>query len=157
MADLLHRNFEGLCLLLRHPLYSGINHTVFWENEAKRSTVFKSKFGHWKLLRKWFWSYLELKNECSEHSKRAFSRAFANFWATKLKPFSGKVRQSVQQFLNQNLNGGDFLENIFKATLSSKMNILSVWKGHFSDFLDIFEWWSWNRFLGKWGKAFRSI
>ena len=36
---------------------------VFWENEAKHSIVFKSKFGHRKLVRKWFWSYLEVKNE----------------------------------------------------------------------------------------------
>ena len=28
--------------------------TVFRENEAKRSIIFKSKFGHRKLLRKWF-------------------------------------------------------------------------------------------------------
>ena len=31
------------------------------ESEAKRSSLFKSKFGHRKLLRKWFWSYLEPK------------------------------------------------------------------------------------------------
>ena len=46
--------------------------TVFWESEAKHEQLFKSKFGHRKLLRKWFWSYLELKNECSERLKRAF-------------------------------------------------------------------------------------
>ena len=46
--------------------------TIFWESEAKRSELFKSKFGHRKLLRKWFWSYLELKKECSEHLKKAF-------------------------------------------------------------------------------------
>ena len=28
--------------------------TVFWENNTKRSKVFKSKFGHRALLRKWF-------------------------------------------------------------------------------------------------------
>ena len=44
--------------------------TVFWESEAKQSKLFKSKFDHWKLLRTWFWSYLELKNECSEPFKR---------------------------------------------------------------------------------------
>ena len=44
--------------------------TVFWESETKQSKLFKSKFDHWKLLRTWFWSYLELKNECSEPFKR---------------------------------------------------------------------------------------
>ena len=28
--------------------------TIFWESEAKRSKLFKSKFGYRKLLRKWF-------------------------------------------------------------------------------------------------------
>ena len=140
---------------------------------------------------------------------------FANFWATKLKLFSGKVRQSVQNYLNQNLVIGSFLENGFEATLSSTMIVVSVWKGHFSvfckflshevetafreseakrsklfkskfgyrkllrkwfwsyielknecserlkraffSFLQIFEWRSWNHFLGKWGQAFKTI
>ena len=59
---------------------------------------------------------------------------FANFWVTKLKPFSGKVRQSIQNYWNQNLIIGSFLENGFEATLSSKTNVLSVWKEHFSVF-----------------------
>ena len=58
----------------------------------------------------------------------------ANFWVMKLKPFSGKIRQSIQNYLNQNLVIGSFLENGSEATLSSKTNVLSVWKGHFSDF-----------------------
>ena len=59
---------------------------------------------------------------------------FANFWVTKLKPFSGKVRQSVQNYLNLNLVIGSFLENGFEATFSSKTNVLTVWKEHFSVF-----------------------
>ena len=58
----------------------------------------------------------------------------ANFWVMKLKTFSGKIRQSIQNYLNQNLVIGSFLENGSEATLSSKTNVLSVWKGHFSDF-----------------------
>ena len=54
------------------------------------------------------------------------------------KPFSGKVRQSVQNYLNQNLVIGSFLENGFQANLSSKTNILSVWKGYFSVFCKFF-------------------
>ena len=46
--------------------------TIFWEREAKHSKLFKSKFGHWKFLRKWWWSYLQLNNEYSEHFKSAF-------------------------------------------------------------------------------------
>ena len=69
-----------------------------WCRQRKICNRRKAKPGHRKLLRKWFWSYLELKTECSERLKRAF--------------FS---------------------------------------------FLQIFEWRSWNRSLGKWGKAFKTI
>ena len=59
---------------------------------------------------------------------------FANFWVTKLKPFSGKFRQSVQSDLYQNLVIGNFLENDFETILSSKMSFVSVWKDHFLAF-----------------------
>ena len=51
---------------------------------------------------------------------------------TKLKPFSEKVRQSVQNYLNQNLVIASFVKNGFEVTISSKTNVLSIWKGHFS-------------------------
>ena len=51
---------------------------------------------------------------------------------TKLKPFLGRVRQSVQKYLNQNLVIESFLENGLEATLSSKTNVLSVSKEHSS-------------------------
>ena len=75
--------------------------TVSWESEVKRSKLFKSKFGHRKLLIKWFWSHLELKNECSVRLKRVFFSFFANFWVTKLKPFSGKARQCCKNFFHK--------------------------------------------------------
>ena len=66
--------------------------------------------------------------------EKSIFQSFPSFWVKKLKPFSSKVRQSVQTYLNQNLLIGSFLENGFGATLSSKTNILGVWKGHFSVF-----------------------
>ena len=53
---------------------------------------------------------------------------------TKLKPFPGKVRQSVKTYLNQNLGIRTFLGNGLVATLGSKVNILTVRKEHFSVF-----------------------
>ena len=103
--------------------------TIFWESEAKRSKLFKSKFGHKELLRKWFWSFLKL-----DVFEKSIFQFFANFWLTKLKPFPGKVRQGVQNYLNQNLVIGSFFKNGFEATLSWKTNVLSIWKGHFSIF-----------------------
>ena len=61
--------------------------TVFWESEAKRSKLFKLKFCHRKLFRKWFWSSLELKNECSERLKRTFS-VFCKFLTDKVETVS---------------------------------------------------------------------
>ena len=149
--------------------------------------------------------------------EKSIFQFFPNFWVAKLKPFSGKVTQSVHNYLNQNLVVRRFLENGFEATLSSKMNVLSVWNGYFfqffckflSDkvetvfckneaersevfkskfdqrkllrkwfwsylelknefserlkrgllkkFLQIFEWRSWNRFLRKSDKVFKTI
>ena len=66
--------------------------------------------------------------------EKTIFQSFANFWVTKLKPFSGKVTRSVQNWLNQNFFKGSFLENGFEATLTSKTNVLSVWKYHFSVF-----------------------
>ena len=66
--------------------------------------------------------------------EKSIFQFFASFWMTKLKPFSGKVRQSVQDCLNQNLVIGSLLEKGFEATLSSKTNVVSVWKEHFSVF-----------------------
>ena len=60
-------HFPVFCKLLSDKV-----ETVFWENKAKQSRLFKLKFGHGKLLRKWFWSCLELNNQCSEHLKRSF-------------------------------------------------------------------------------------
>ena len=56
---------------------------------------------------------------------------------TKLKPLLGKVKQSIQNYLNQNLVIESFLENGFEATLSSKTNVVSVSKGRFSIFLKL--------------------
>ena len=58
--------------------------------------------------------------------KKVLFQFFLKFWLTKLKPFSWKLKQSVQSYLNQNLVIGSFLENGFEATLSSKRNVVSV-------------------------------
>ena len=107
---------------------------ILWESKTKCLKLFKSKFGQRNLLRKWFRSFVELKSQYCERLKIAFFYCFPSFWLMKLKPFCGKVRQSVQNYLNQNLVIGSFLENDFVVTLSSKTNVLSIWKGHFSVF-----------------------
>ena len=49
----------------------------------------------------------------------------------KLKAFSGKVKQNVQKYINQNLVRGRFLENGLRGTINYKPNILSVSKEHY--------------------------
>ena len=66
--------------------------------------------------------------------EKSIFQFFANFWVMKLKPFSGKLSQSVQNCLNQNSVVGSLLENGFEANLRSKANVLSVWKNHISVF-----------------------
>ena len=63
---------------------------------------------------------------------------FASFYVTKLKSLSGKVKQSVRNYLNQNLVIERFLENGFEASLSSKTNVVSVSKRRFPIFCKLF-------------------
>ena len=92
--------------------------------------MFKSKLGHRTLLRK---ASLSPKTNVLSVWKRHFL-VFCNFWATKLKSFCRKLRQIVQNYSNQNLVIGMFLDNGFEANLSSKTNILCVWREYFQFF-----------------------
>ena len=56
---------------------------------------------------------LNSENECSEHLKRSFFSYFFEFFVRKLEPLSGKLGQSIQNYLNQNLVIGSFLGNGF--------------------------------------------
>ena len=147
--------------------------------------------------------------------EKSIFQFFADFWVTELKPFSAKVKQSVQNYLSQDLVIWSFFENSFEAIWSPKTNALSVWKEHFSvfckflsdevetvfwesetepwrsfkfkvghrklfrkwfwsylelknerserwkraffSFLLIFDWLSWNHFLGEWGKTSKTV
>ena len=69
--------------------------------------------------------------------EKSIFQLFASFWVMKLRPFSGRVRQSIQNCLDPYLVIGRFLENGFEPTLSSITNALSVWKGYFSVFCKV--------------------
>ena len=64
--------------------------TIFRESEAKLWKLFKSKFGHRKFVRKWFRSYLELKNECPERLKETFFSFLQIFEWRSWNHFHGK-------------------------------------------------------------------
>ena len=46
------------------PILNDEVEAVFLESETKHSKLLESKVGHSKHFRKWFSSYLEVKNEC---------------------------------------------------------------------------------------------
>ena len=48
-----------------------------------------------------------------------------NFSVTKVKSLPGKVRESVQDYLNENLVEGSIIENVFH-TLTSKVNVVNI-------------------------------
>ena len=77
--------------------------------------------------KKMFWAF-----------EKSLFQVFASFSVNKLNPFAEKVRQSLQNYLNQNLLIGSFWENDFAATLGSKMNVLRVGKEYFSVFCKFF-------------------
>ena len=99
--------------------------TVFWENETEPSKPIKLVIGNF--LENGFEATLRSKMNVLRISKGKFS-VFCNFWVTKLKPLSGKARKNIKNCLNQNLVIGHFLENGSEASLSSRTNVVGVWK-----------------------------
>ena len=91
-----------------------------------------SKFGIRSLLENGSEATLRSKTNVLSIWKKI--SVFWNFRVTKLIPLSWKVRQDIKKCLHQNLVIISFLENGFDVTLSSEKNVLSIWKGNFSDF-----------------------
>ena len=119
------RFFGNFCVTKLKPFSGKVKESV--QNYLNRNFVEGNFLGNG------FEATLSLKTSVLNVWKRHF-QFFGNFWVTKLKPFSGKVKESVQNYLNRNLVIRNFLGNGFEATLSSKTNVMNVWKGHFSVF-----------------------
>ena len=109
---------------------------TFWVSKLKafsgkfRQRVqiyFSQNLGIKTFLQNGFGPTLRPKTNFVSVWKKDFT-VFGNFWVTKLKRFSGQLRQSVENYLNQNLGIRIFSENSFGETLSSKTNVVSVWK-----------------------------
>ena len=64
--SILKEHFSFFCKFLSDEF-----ETIFKKTDTKLSKRSNLKFGHKNLLRKWFWSNLELRTEC-ERFKRAF-------------------------------------------------------------------------------------
>ena len=90
--------------------------------------------------------------------ERFIFQILTNFSVTKVKSLPGKVRESVKKYLNENLVEWSIIENVFH-TLTSKVNVVNIWKEHFSAFCwflsDEFETLFWKS-EGKHSKLFQS-
>ena len=95
--------FENSIFLVFRKLLIDEIETISWESETKWGKLFKSRFGHRKLLRKWFRGYFQLKNECSErfNPKTAGERGRGKGGEVKLIP---PIAFRKMYFLKRRLN-----------------------------------------------------
>ena len=119
--------------------------TIFWESEAKRSKRFKSKIGYRKFLGKSFGSYLQLKNECFERWKRSFFK----FLSSEVETISRESEPNRSKLFESKFGQRNLLVKWFWRYLDLKNGCCNRLKMYFFSFLHIFEWKSWNHFLGK--------
>ena len=110
----------------------------------------KTKVGRWKHFRKWFWSYLKVKNNCFEGSD-------VIFWGKKLKSFSWKANQSLQNGFILMFARGSILEIGFEATLKSKTICSKRLKIDFYFPFHIFQWTSSKCFWGKKDETYKTV
>ena len=121
--------FEGFWLMTLKP-FSGKVHPKI-----------KSKIGHWKHSRKWFWSYLKVKNKCSEGSNVTFFTFFGKFWSDEVETVFREIKSDSDWFWS-------YLEVKKEFSKHLKMEFLI--------FLHIFQWPSWNCFFEKQVKAYET-
>ena len=130
--------------------------TIFYESKAKGSKLFKSKLNHRKLLRKWFWSSLEIKNECSDHLKRAYFifLQISEWWSwTHFRESEAKRSKLFKlKFRHRNV-----LKKLLRSFLEFHKQYCVRVNVAFFRFLQISYWGRWNHFLAKWGKEFKII
>ena len=130
--------------------------TVFWKSEAKCSKLLKFKIGNKKQFRKWFWSYLEVKNKCSESLKMTFF-TFCKFLSDNVKTVFWKSEAKHSKLFESKVGHRKFFRKWFCSYLVVKSECSDCLKIAIFSFLYIFQWRSWNRILGKQRKAFKIV
>ena len=111
---------------------------IFWEYDAKRPKLLKSEIGQSQLVRKIFFC-LKFKKECSELLKKPFLSFLLMFQRRSWNHFFGKVRRSLQNYLNQYLVIARFSEKCFEAILKfCYFECSEIWKNDFLTFCKSF-------------------
>ena len=116
--------------------------TVLWGSKTIGSKHSKWTFGYRNLPRKWFLSLLWAQKEMLWEFEKDIFQFFVNFWVTKLKVFSRKVGQNVQNYLTHSL-----VILRFWSYLELKNECSKHLKKVFFSVLQIFDWRTSNRFL----------
>ena len=94
--------------------------------------------------------------ESPEHLKIAFFTILPIFKWPSWSSFCGKWGKLISTFSTQVVHKKYFRKR-FWSYLDVKTECCEPLKMSFFSFLQSFEWQSWNRFLGKWDKAFKPV
>ena len=106
--------------------------------------------------RKWFWGYLELKNECSERLKRVFF-SFLHILSDNVETVFWEWESEPSKPFKFKIGKRKLFRKCFGSALEIKNECFEHLKRVFFSFIQIVEWPSWNRFLGKQDIAFKTI
>ena len=98
--------------------------------------LFKTKLNPSNYVRKWFWSYLEVKTECSEDPKIIFFAILSIFDEVKIIFWESSV-DPLKWFEFEVCYRRHFIKRVW-ADLRLKANVLGVWKCPFFTFLQRF-------------------
>ena len=113
---------------MKNNCFEGSNVIFFRKSKSHPPKWFHFKVCQRKYFRNWFWSYLEVKNECSRHLNMDFSGFFSHFSVNQRKMFLRKARQSIQNCVNPKSVQENVLENCLETTLRSKADVLlNLW------------------------------
>ena len=130
--------------------------TIFWESEAKHSTLFKSKFGRKSFLENGFEAILSSKTSFVCIWKEYFS-VFCRFLSDEVETIFRELEVKRSKLFQSKFGTRKLLRKWFWSYLELRNKSCVCLKRAFLSFLQLFEWRSWNDFLGKWDKAFKTI
>ena len=89
---------------------------------GKRGKPLETVYLKRKHFRKWFWSYIQIKNECFECLQMEFFTFLQIFEWQSWNCFLGKASQRNKNYLNPKLVITSILENCFHTIFRSKTN-----------------------------------
>ena len=127
--------------------------TIFWESKSETSRPIKFKVGCRKFFRKCFWSDLEIKNECSELFDREIF-GFLHILSDEVETILWESKAKHQKLFESKFYHSNLLRKWFRSFKNQYCGHLKI---AFFRFLQDFDWQGWNRFLGMWGKIFKTI